>query len=605
MGGTNVMFLWKILWITSLGARAVDTSIEPSRSSHEENRTDVAEALNLNQFCWASNESCVIIGTFTHSDPSLEFPVGIDCSSATSIDFDGQHMPAASERSRTVNALHLKEKFSKVEVITLNGCHSNISSFGIEHIPDAASVRHLTVEMFKIKTTDAFRDDFAALSHLQSLVLRNNNVEHLAGNWFQGLHNLTHLALRDNAMKKVDREAFISLERLQSLDVHERHLSLDEFTVLPLASELSLEMRNLKWDALQANRKSIRKLRLENVQKLTYNASLAPMIFPLMTEMDVINCNLSTFPLHHFPKIDYFNVSHNQLRNVSLWQMKMSHLRTLDISYNQFRVIDAVLLAHVIRLEYFNASHNSIRLIDRKAFQRNLYLRRVDIRFNQLQMLNLDYAIFNVARELQFLIDSNPWNCAWADRAYSDDPALFLTKFKYERDVRSSSMRGLRCTMYELNSRAFHTHMDEADYRHHFPPPDPIEIVRRNPKQTAIFTLCILGAGVSLLLLILFFYIKYRADTLPGQYYYVLPSATKGGKECDQQRDAAQQNQPTKVTQMAFPQTHYEMEGMRVEIRDILRPMRSIDVEDHFDDIEFKDLYTEMQEKEKKNDPQN
>lgn len=569
-----------------------------------------SELTNLNEYCWTDTESCNIIGNFTRTTINLSFPVNIECPLVASNTTNGIIENVPNHRRSTDQ--HLFQRFRGIEVISLNGCGISVSHenslLGLQFIPDPPSVRHLTLEMFKvIGALDAVT--FNPFKQLRTLLLLNNHIERIEQMSFTGLIALNELILLENSIESIDVAAFQGLAKtLMSLTMHESALSLDGFLPLPSLLKIDISVKRLRWVALHAV-PEVASLTVTNVERIEFNASVdEKQSFLNLTKLNVNFCHLTEMPIDFYPQLMHANLSHNQLKNISVHAMQMTQLQVLDISYNAFRVIDSWLLKHLRYLEHLNASNNRIAAINPKAFQRNVYLKTVDIRNNQLKSLNVDMAIMKVATELIFRIDDNPWNCAWINKFYGDDPHIFSMKFVYAKRVERKNMRGLECIMYTDDSHLFHSHLHDEDDQYHLTgerrrpqPIAPVEIMRRNPKHTAMLTICILIIGVSSLLISLYFYIKYRPLTSTLQpFYHTLPESPQQQKECLERRADIIRGRILPPTDYESPLSnrlaHFEIDGIALGLKDILRPMQNVD-DEHFDDIEFTDLYEEIPDK--------
>lgn len=555
------------------------------------------DSSHLSEYCWHNDETCNIIGNFTRTTINLSFPVNIECV---------QNDSEAATRS-------FDYRFQGIDVILLNGCgvsrlHGN-SLLGIQFIPDPHSVRHLTLEMFNvIGSLDA--TTFDSFPNLCTLLLMNNRIEHLVATSFNGLTELTELILLENSIEQINATAFEALtQSLKSLTLHEKSLKLFELSALPNLLRMDLSMKELRWTALHAAN-DVATLKISDVERIVFNAtSDEKKAFLNLTELHVNYCRLADMPIDYFPQMLYANFSHNQLKNVSMIAMQATQVVTFDISYNAFRVIDVWLLSHLRYLEYFVATHNYIAAINPKAFQRNFYLKSVDLRFNQLKSLSLDLAILNVATELTFRIDNNPWNCGWLNKVYGDDPHIFSMKFVYAKRMDRTNIRGLECVAYD-DTHLYHSHLHEEDDQYHLTgerrrpqPMAPVEIMRRNPKHTAVLTIFILIIGVSTLLVGLYFYIRCRPLTSTLRpFYHTLPEPLSQQKEGTERHADIIRGRILPPNDYESPLSNrlarFEIDGVELGLglKDILRPMQSVDV-DQFDDIEFKDLYEEIPEK--------
>lgn len=559
---------------------------------------------NLSEYCWDDIDSCNIIGNFTRITINLSFPINIECPLIASTMINGTSVESINRRS---SDKYFFQRFRGIEVISLNGCgvsasHPN-SLFGLQFIPDPASVHHLTLEMFKVNgALNAIA--FIPFKRLRTLILINNRIERIDKMSFNGLSALTELILVENSIETINMMAFEMLKRpLESLTVHESSLKLMELSPMPNLLKIDISVMELRWKTIHAVNE-VASLSVTNVRHIEFNATTdEKQSFLNLTKLNVNFCHLTEMPIDYFPQMLYANFSHNQLKNISLIAMQAIQLQVLDISYNVFRVIDGWLLIHLRYLEHFIATNNRIAVIDMKAFQSNSHLKSVDIRFNQLKSLALDMAILKVATELIFRIDDNPWNCAWANKVYGDDPHIFSMKFVYAKKMNRKNMRGLECVVYDDTSHLFHSHLHDDQYHLTGSQPiPPVEILRRNPKHTAMLTICILVIGVASLSISLYLFLKFRPLTSTLEpFYRTLPEPMRQ-KECLDRRADVIRTRILPPTDYESPLSNrlarFEIDGVELELglKDILRPMQNAD-DDQFDDIEFKDLYEEIPDK--------
>lgn len=492
---------------------------------------DVTDDLpqNLDHFCWSElSNRCSIIGNFTHSTNGYSIPVNIDCSLNVS--------NGGSELQRTHVDQYIHNHFYHVEEITLNGCRVNVAYrlqnanyenlLGVEYIPDPIQVRQLTLEMFKVHF-DLNRGAFSQFKNTRTLRLINNKIDSLNDGSFDGLSKVEELFIQENGIQSIDAAAFSPCsESLEKLVIKESRLRLGELEPLKKLSELVItKTEELNWSALKIGINSSNTMIISNVKNVVYNKTAAPRTFTNLTKMEVIFSNLTEFPADRYPRLQYLNVSHNGLWNVSTKDMQMLGLHTLDISHNKFKCIDGILLSSLWDLEYLYATHNQIIGVNPKAFQKNYNLKVVDLRFNRIKRLPVDSAMFLTARHVQFIVDHNNFDCAWVNDYYGLDPKIFTTKYIYTKDFSDVNIKGLRCTYFSGEYR-YHSHLYDDDEFHNGlktgRPPHPVEILRRNAKHTAFLTICILVIGVSTLLISLFFYVKYRTltSTLNSNSFY-------------------------------------------------------------------------------------
>lgn len=511
------------VWHVSAMSVPITPSSHIGDDSHVyETIVDVAtdQQPNLDDYCWSEQlDSCSIIGNFTRTPIGMSFPVHINCMG--SISGNGPQTPPHYDQ-------YFHRHFQHVEVIALNGCGMNVATaaqksnahhLGIEYIPDPMSVRHLTLEMFKIHG-DLNRGAFTQFKNTKTLSLINNKIDKLNAGSFDGLSRVKELIIQENNIQAIESATFNPCnESLERLVIHESHLKLGHLEPLQKITELIVSTSVLNWTALTIGIESLNNAVVSNVKEILVDkpANRTPRTFKNLTKLDVTFCHLKEFPVDRYPRLQLFNVSHNELTNVSIKEMQMLGLHTFDVGYNHFITIDGTLLGSLWDLEYFYAAHNRIVAVNPKAFQKNYNLKLVDLRFNRLRRLQIDSAIFLSARYIQIVIDHNRFDCGWINDYYGGDPHLFTSKFIYTKDYSDVHIRGLRCIYYSPDFR-YHSHLYDDDDQFHngVKPrrhPHPVEILRRNPKHTAFLTICILIVGVSCLLISLFFYVKYRTLT--------------------------------------------------------------------------------------------
>lgn len=584
---------WPVIIIVYL-FYAINLTIANSiNSTLSSNRSDDI----LSEYCWNETESCNIIGNFTRKKIGLSFPVHINC-------LETNFVPATTATTQQLSPHMLKTllppRFNGIEVILLNGCGVNNRErnfFGLEYIPDAESVIQLSLEMFKIDN-QLKNDTFKDFKKLETLILVNNEL--LSGinrTTLKGLDRLKKLTLEDNALRAIDEHAFEHCSSsLKHLTIIEDVLSLNNWSMLNNITFADLSVKQLNWKFFLTQLQSLEYLRISRTRILNIKANVNEN-FTNLSELHLVSSNLTELPSNKYPNLILLNVSLNHLQSVSLEQNNLMLLQKLDMNYNNLTSIDEHLLATLLHLEVFTASHNKITIIKRKAFNRNLYMRLINLSNNHLKVLNLDAAIFLTAPHLKILIDDNPWSCVWVINFSANEPYLFTTKFIYTKFSDRVNMRGLKCQFYANDEMVLqhHYHLLDDTHLHHnhstmmpMLPASPVEVTRRNTKHTAVITIVILVVGVTSLLLVLYVHIKCRPMTssLQSPFYRTLPTNHCSGDRVD-------------IVRRILPPTDYESplsERMKMSAESIneLRPDNDTSL---FTDIDLKDLYEEIPEK--------
>lgn len=581
------------------------TTIGPPIDNHTNEAKlviNINEPLNLDDFCWSELvDSCSIIGNFAQPKIGLNFPVNIDCT---------MHFGRSDELQRPFFDKYLHKRFERIEKISLNGCgvnveyrrqHSNYRNLlGIEYIPDPKSVRHLALEMFRVHG-DLNRGAFSQFTNIETLLLTKNKIDGLNDDSFRGLSQARELIIDENNIQSIHPASFQACnESLKRLVIRENSLNLGALMPLKNLTEFEISTKQINWTATITNINTLKTLIISNVRKIVHENKATPRTFQHLTELEVLFCNLTEFPIDRYPQMHYFNVSHNALKNITIKEMQMRNLLTLDISFNNFTCIDNTLLMNLRDLEYFYASHNKIRSINAKAFQNNYNLKVVDLRFNQLEALNIDSAAFITAKRIQFLIDQNNFNCAWINDFYAIDPHIFETKFIYTKDFSNMNIRGLQCIYFSDDYRYHSFLYGEDEYYHNGlkprRPPQPIEIIRRNPRRTAYVTICVLIVGVSFLLISLYFFVKYRTLTTTLNHHSIYGTDKQPNKDFT---DMNIGNRPDIIQDRVISLGQCEDSSRFTMMKSASSPRSIYYGEDQASFIEFKDSFREIAEQRK------
>lgn len=547
---------------------------------------------HLNEYCWNDQHACSIIGNFTRKTIGLSIAVNINCLE------DAPIIPIAL----VAHKASLHRRFHSIEFIHLNGCGVNgmqRNSFGIEHIPDQENVLQLTLEMFKIER-EIKRGAFKRFKKLESLTLLNNLL--LSGinrTTFGDLVALKQLVLESNQLTALDERAFDDFaSTLTHLIIRESTLQLNYMTPLHNVTHAELTLAELNWASLFTSLRTLKMLRVEQTHITNTSEHVQPC-FEQLIELHLVYDNLVDIPFNQYPNLVHLNISHNRMEQPSFDKNNLIVLQHMDVSYNHLTAIDEHLLASLLQLETFVASHNRIAVIKRKAFNRNLYIRLIDVSHNQLKVLNVDVAIFLMATQLKILIDDNPWSCVWVINFSANEPHIFSMKFVYTKYSDRINMRGLKCQFYANDEMMLqhHYHMLDDTHLHHnhtaqmpMLPAGPASpgTKRRNTKHTAVITIVILVVGVTVLLLMLYVHIKCRpmATSLQSPFYRTLPTNhCSSGDRAD-------------IVRRILPPTDYEsplserMKNLSAESINDAKPDASL-----FTDIDLKDLYEEIPER--------
>ncbi|KAK8736052.1 hypothetical protein OTU49_005205 [Cherax quadricarinatus] len=209
---------------------------------------------------------------------------------------------------------------------------------------DLTLLRNLHLEQNQIAIIED--NVFINMSDLRKLALSHNFLESVSERTFSGLTSLSELYLDNNKIKAVMRNAFQNLTSLDTLDLSGNALSIIKKEYF----ESELPIRQLSIDNSQ----------ISEIEEGSFEA------------------------LVH---LDTLSLKNNNLHKLQESFLKLTQLRTLDLSDNSFEILDVNSLTALPNLETLDLSGCDIESIPENFFDSSMSLRSLNIGRNRLTYL--------------------------------------------------------------------------------------------------------------------------------------------------------------------------------------------------------------------------
>lgn len=264
----------------------------------------------------------------------------------------------------------LFKDMTDLKVLDLSRNHLNVCALSKINIGTLRAVESLDLSSNGLYTgmTDYFLADSP---YLENLSLDSNSITKISQNTFSGSLSLTKISLHNNVILEIEDGAFDSLHRLTELD-----LSKNSITCITDFNLLNLEVLNLSKNSIEL-----------------FQSSTATDFFKLV-HLDLSENKMSYFPLlPQVNNLEHLDVSRNQLQTINITaspktktSVYFSHLRYLDMSYNQLKSLPESFFVCMESLEVLNVSNNCISSFS--VLKANLQkVKIINLSFNSLQTL--------------------------------------------------------------------------------------------------------------------------------------------------------------------------------------------------------------------------
>lgn len=301
-------------------------------------------------------------------------------------------------------------KLNKLEIVYLFGNNFSYLPEGLfDGNPELRVIKLYNNKMNLTTLPDYF---FANLTKLETLVLKRNGLKILPENIFWGASSLTNLSLNSNLLVTLPRNIFKELRNLRMLELNYNNIEklpdrifaeLSKLDKLDLSKNRIVTVSRHLFDGL----KSLTQLNMENNRLRTIHgmafipvpnlrvARFSHNELTLKSEMapqfqDIFG---TRSPFHSCTFLEELHLAYNNISEIySDWTISGTHLRLLDLKYNNIDFISMSDLQFVSNNIRVNLTHNKISNI-------------------QMSGAELVARYQEFPRDVIILIEHNPLNC--------------------------------------------------------------------------------------------------------------------------------------------------------------------------------------------------
>ncbi|XP_052755821.1 protein artichoke-like [Galleria mellonella] len=299
------------------------------------------------------------------------------------------------------NRLSDVEGLFEFEMLPNRMRHLNLAHNEIQQIPSSAfenltSLIELDLSYNLISYLD--ENSFDNLTNLETLRLNNNNIKNQIGA-LNALGNLTNLYLSKNEIQIIDDDSLELLKHLVILDVSWNQLDV-------LTPELFLR----HWQHFEG--RAVCKILLsENHLTFLPNATSVELMsrftrhdhhkkrVDVLTKLDLSKNSITTIEYNAFRylvRLTSLDLSQNKLTNFRVNADDLVYIEYLNLSKNYITQLNLECFLSMNRLQNLDLSNNYIDGIPDLLFINNYQLKRIDMKFNDLKVLeNLHIKIFH------------------------------------------------------------------------------------------------------------------------------------------------------------------------------------------------------------------
>ena len=241
------------------------------------------------------------------------------------------------------------------------------------------------------------RSDFNDLPDLEELSLFNTEFDFIPEDTFWNLLNLKTLKIINTKLIKLPRHLLFGLGKLEEFKFH-----FHSFVQIPFG--------------FLDHSKNIKKLHLERCELFVDGETTWDL--PNLEEIYLAWSNLVEIPakfLANSNKLKTLNLVHSRLANLgkefqksvsNLEDLKLSgnpielsfdsfselrNLRNLSLATCNIRILPQSVFEPLIRLETLDLSHNQLAFLQWNVFADNLQLREINLKFNSLTRIDVDF----------------------------------------------------------------------------------------------------------------------------------------------------------------------------------------------------------------------
>ncbi|XP_051160683.1 chaoptin isoform X1 [Leptopilina boulardi] len=292
-----------------------------------------------------------------------------------------QHLDFSNNRIRSMpdTSFHFLKRIKRIEMQdneidsirkgTFQGdIHSSLEEVFFEYNQIQALTTHTFVDLIMLTTIN----------------LQDNIIDRIERRAFMNMNRLKYINLRGNKIRSIADEAFQNLPDLEFLDLAYNDLNEFDFNYFDQVGTLSSFKVNVSHN-------EISHLSM-NASMYTSTINMGSILNSNIKVLDLSFNNITDIVKMYFRPVEYslthLYLSHNELNNVTQGVFgNMPHLQWLDLSYNELMEIDFDCFRNTKNIQVLFLSWNNIMDIPAETFRQLKKLRIVDLSHNRLRTL--------------------------------------------------------------------------------------------------------------------------------------------------------------------------------------------------------------------------
>lgn len=387
-----------------------------------------------------SEQDCVIEAVFGNLINNESVEVNVNCTNKN---------PASSELSYS--------QFSKIDKIIWNGCRAkrNLPYLGLKYITGKSVLIFLQIENFVANTIES--GTFDGFLNLETLIIKSNFIQ--ASGVFQGLNKIRHLDLTNNSLKKMENEAFTSLESLKTLNIKDAMTVMDkqQFGEHQVLENVLFDIGSIDRNVLSNLFTHIKNLSIEIASYDDHDDSDCHLLMNgtdknwiiehlHLSSMNFIYCgfnvesisSLRTLKISNYQAVHYgHGFEFKQLPNLEIFDMSENYLSFSPVIH---------FIGDFEKMRILNFSMNFIIEFDLESVRNLINLKEIHLERNSLDKI-IGFELENF-QFVDIFIDQNSISCDWLlGIFYSAYSERFLNLI-FKKNFNSINFNGLPCSYF-------------------------------------------------------------------------------------------------------------------------------------------------------------
>lgn len=383
-------------------------------------------------------QNCVIEAVFGNLINNESVEVNVNCTNKN---------PAFSELSYS--------QFSKIDKIIWNGCRAtrNIPYLGLKYITGKSVLIFLQIENFVANTIES--GTFDGFLNLETLIIKSNFIQ--TSGVFQGLKKIRHFDLIKNSLKKMEKEAFTSLESLKTLNIKDAMTVMDkqQFGEHQVLENVSFDIGSIDRNILSNLFTHIKNLSIEIASHDDSNSDCHLLMNGTdknwiiehlhLSSMNFIYCGFNVESISSLRTLkisNYQTVAHGH----GFEFKQLPNLEIFDISENYLSFSPAIhFIGDFDKMRILNFSMNFIMKFDLESVRSLKNLKEIHLERNSLEKI-IGFELENF-QFVDIFIDQNSISCDWLLEIYSVYSERFLNLI-FKKNFNSINFNGLPCSYF-------------------------------------------------------------------------------------------------------------------------------------------------------------